>query len=68
MVALHPEFVIDESKNPKAVLLPFSEWKEVIADLEELDDIRAFDSAKVSSEESIPFDQAVREIREDYKS
>ena len=68
MVALHPEFVVDESKHTKAVLLPFPEWENVVSELEELDDIRAFDAAKASNEETIPFDQAVREIREDYKS
>ena len=68
MVTLHPEFIVDDTKHTKAVLLPFPEWKNVVAELEELDDIRAFDAAKASSEETIPFDQAVREIREDYKS
>lgn len=66
MVALHPEFVLDEDKHTKAVLLPFPEWEKVVAELEELDDIRAFDTIKSSSDEAIPFDQAVREIREDY--
>ena len=66
MVTLHPEFVIDEKKNTKAVLLSFPEWEGVVAELAELDDIRAFDTAKSSAETSIPFDQAVREIREDY--
>ena len=68
MVTLHPEFVVDEAKHTKAVLLPFPEWEDVVAELEELDDIRAFDVAKESDEETIPFDQAVREIRGDYKS
>ena len=66
MVSLHPEYVVGEDKHTKAVLLPFSEWEEVVSELEELDDVRAFDAAKSSSEESIPFDQAVREIRKDY--
>jgi hypothetical protein len=60
MVTLHPEFVIDEAKHTKAVILPFPEWKDVIAELEELDDIRAYDAAKASDEKSIPFSQAIR--------
>ena len=68
MVPLHPEYVVGEDKHTKAVLLPLPEWEEVVAELEELDDIRAFDAAKSSNEESIPFDQAVREIREDYNA
>ncbi len=65
MVTLHPEYVVDEDKHTKAVLLPFREWENVVAELEELDDIRAYDATKASDEESIPFEQAVREIRED---
>ena len=67
MIDLHPQYVIDEHKKKKAVLLPISEWSEIISKLEELDDIRAYDEAKQSNEK-IPFDQAVREIREKYKS
>jgi len=68
MVSLHPEYVVDENKQTKAVLLPFPEWEQVVAELEELDDIRAFDAAKSSGEKSVPFDQAVREIRKDFNA
>ena len=66
MVSLHPEFIIDQSKHTKAVVLPFSEWEQVLADLEELDDIRAYDAATASAQDSFPFEAAVREIRADY--
>ena len=64
MNALHPQYVIDENQTPKAVLLPVAEWEQVMEELEELDDIRAFDLAKTASQEAIPFEQAVREIQE----
>ena len=64
MNALHPQYVVDENQTPKAVLLPVAEWERVVEDLEELDDIRAFDLAKAGSQETIPFEQAVREIQE----
>ncbi len=67
MVLLHPEYVVDENKQPKAVLLPMSEWKQVLDDLEELADIRAYDEAKAAADERIPFDLAVREIQEGYE-
>lgn len=63
MVTVHPEYVIDGDKQPKAVLLPISEWEQVVEELEELDDIRAYDKAKASNQDSIPFDQAIREIQ-----
>jgi hypothetical protein len=64
MVTVHPEYVVDKDNHTKAVLLPISEWEEVVDALEELDDIHAYDKAKTSPQDSIPFDQAVREIQE----
>ena len=43
MVAIHPEFVVDEKNAKKAVMLPFAEWQQVVEELEELEDIRSFD-------------------------
>jgi len=68
MIAIHPEYVVDKKKHPKAVLLPMADWKKVIEELEELDDIRAYDEAKASSPESIPFEQAIREIEGKYEA
>jgi PHD/YefM family antitoxin component YafN of YafNO toxin-antitoxin module len=64
MVTIHPEYVVDKDKHPRAVLLPISEWEQVMEELEELDDIRAYDKIKESAEDSISLDQAVREIQE----
>ena len=66
MVLVHPKYVVEDDKHPESVLLPVSEWKQVVNELEELDDIRAYDKAKASSHDSIPFNQAVREIQEGY--
>ncbi|MFH1038873.1 MAG: hypothetical protein V1789_09440 [PVC group bacterium] len=66
MVTVHPQYVVDEKQQPKAVLLPLVEWERVVEELEELDDIRAYDAAKGAPQDAIPFEQAVREIREEY--
>ena len=63
MLTMHPEIVIDRHRKPTAVLLRYSEWNRVLADMEELDDIRAYDRAKARREEAIPFEQAVRALR-----
>ena len=68
MVAVHPEYVVDENQNRKAVILPFAEWERIVEDLEELDDIRAYDKAKAESQDTVSFEQAVSEIREAYDS
>jgi PHD/YefM family antitoxin component YafN of YafNO toxin-antitoxin module len=64
MVAVHLQYVVDEKQQRQAVLLPAAEWEQIVEELEELDDIRAFDEAKAAPQQSIPFDQAVREIQE----
>ena len=58
MITLHPEYTED-----KAVKLTVAEWEQIVEELEELDDIRVFDEAKSRNEESISFDQAVKEIQ-----
>jgi hypothetical protein len=68
MVTLHPEYTVDDKQHRRMVVLPLVEWERVIEELEELDDIRAFDAAKEASQESVPFEQAVREIGEGYKA
>lgn len=63
MITLHPEYIVDEQSRRKAVLLPLAEWDRILEDLEDLDDIRSFDTAKTGPQETIPFEQAVREIQ-----
>lgn len=64
MLALHPEYVINEHQQPKAVLLPFEEWQQLLEAIEELEDIRAYDEAKARPLEVVPFEQAVQEIQQ----
>jgi len=64
MVSVHPQYLVDENQKRKAVVLPVDEWAQIVEELEELDDIRAYDEAKAQAQDSIPFEQAVREIRE----
>lgn len=63
MITVHPELVVDRRRNPKAVLLPYAEWNRIVADMEELDDIRAYDRAKARGGPAVPFEQAVKALR-----
>jgi hypothetical protein len=58
MVAVHPQYVVDENQHPQGVLLSVAEWEQVVEELEELDDIRAYDEAKASPQETVAFEQA----------
>ncbi len=62
MRSLKQQFIEDDKGRRIAVLLPIEEYNHMLEQLEELEDIKAFDAAKASDDEVIPFDQAVKEI------
>ena len=62
MVAIHPEFVVDEKNKKKAVMLPLAEWQQIMEELEELEDIRSFDEAKTHPSDAVPFDGVASRI------
>jgi PHD/YefM family antitoxin component YafN of YafNO toxin-antitoxin module len=57
-------FVIDDKGNPIGVILDIAEYRKLLEELEELESIRAYDAAKASGNEVIPFEQAVAEIEQ----
>ena len=64
MIALHPEFVVNGKAEKRAVLLPITEWKRLMEDMEELEDIGAYDKAKAKRcDAAVPFEEAVRQIK-----
>ncbi len=67
MISTKEQFVLDENGNRTAVLVDVKRYGEFLEALEELDSIRAFDEAKSSGDEPIPFLQAVEEIEKNRK-
>ena len=57
-----PKYVVDESGNRTAVTLSTKDWERVLEELEELDDIRAYDQARKDDSEHLCFEEAVSEI------
>ena len=64
----HPQYIVDENQQRKAVLLSLAEWQQIVEELEELDDIRAYDEAKAGSQDAVSLEQAVREIEEEHNA
>lgn len=62
MLKLHPQFLIDSNEKRTAVVVPIEEWQSLMDELEDRDDLRAYEAAKAEGGEAIPFDQAVKEI------
>ena len=65
-MTFHDErYLVDEKGERVAVLLGIEEYQKLLGELEELEAIRAYDAAKASKDEAVPFDQAVREIEQE---
>ena len=65
---MEARYIVDENGKRVSVILPIEEYERLLQELEELEDIRAYDEAKAAlqrgEDEVIPLDQAMREIRE----
>ena len=61
MPTVNEGYVVDENGDRVGVILPIEEYRKL---MEELESSRAYDAAKSSGDEAIPFDQAVREIEQ----
>lgn len=57
-------YVVDEQGNLIGVVLDIADYRKLLEELEELESIRAYDAAKASGDEAIPFEQAVAEIEQ----
>ena len=62
MTAIKELYVVDENGNRISVILDIDDYKKLLEELEELECIRAYDLAKASNDEVIPFEQAIAEI------
>ncbi len=65
MIKLKERYVVDEKGNRVGVLLDLEDYQKLLEELEELESIRAYDAAKASDDEAIPFEQAIKEIEKE---
>ena len=61
-MAAREQYVVDQNGDRTAVLIDVTYYQELRAALDEIESIRAFDEAKASGDEVIPFAQATEEI------
>ena len=64
MVRLNQRYIIDDQGNKVGVLLDMEDYQKLLEELEELESIRAYDSAKASGDEAVPFEIAVADIEQ----
>ena len=62
MLTVHPQYITDNTGKKISVVLPMKDFKAIMEELEELEDIKLYDEAKKSNEPSIPIDEAFKII------
>ncbi|HON29370.1 MAG TPA: hypothetical protein P5539_16820 [Mesotoga sp.] len=58
-----PHMIVNEDGKPVSVILSISTYKKILDDLEELEEIRAYDKAKKSTDEILPFEEALDKFK-----
>jgi PHD/YefM family antitoxin component YafN of YafNO toxin-antitoxin module len=62
MLTLHPQYITDKAGKKISVVIPMKDFKAIMEELEELEDIKRYDEVKKSNEPSIPIDEAFKMI------
>ena len=62
MITTKEQYVVDESGKRTAVLLEIERYEKLLEAREELEELRAYDNAKSSADDAVPFSQAAAEI------
>ncbi len=63
MTVLQEQYLTDREGKRVGVVLDIEQFQRIVEELEELEDIHAFDSVQTSGDEVVSFDQAIAEIR-----
>lgn len=60
---MRTQYITDNTGKKVSVILPIKDYQKIMDELEELEDIKAYDRAKARKSEPVPFEQAVKEIK-----
>lgn len=62
MITVNPNYITDNAGKKISVVLTIKEFKELMEELEEMDDIKLYDEAQKPIEPSVPIDDAFKGI------
>lgn len=62
MTHIRENFVVDAKGNRVGVFLPIKDYNRLLEELEDLDDIKAYDKATSRKQEFVALDQALKQI------
>lgn len=57
---MEPQFLTDAKGKKTGVLLSMKDYKKIMEDIEELDDIKSYDKVKKRNEKTIPLREAIK--------
>jgi hypothetical protein len=67
MLTIHPQFITDNTGKKISAVLPMKEFKTLLEELEELEDIRLYDESKKDNEPAITKNKAMAMIEAERK-
>jgi len=65
---MNTQFLTDANGNKTGVLISISQYKKMMEELEELEDIKTFDKAKKRNEKTIPLREAIQSRKKKLKN
>ncbi len=68
MLTVHPQFITDKEGNKISVVLPIREFELLLEELDDIEDVKSYDAAQASNEESILLDEAFKFIEAERRS
>jgi len=67
MRTIHPQFITDTEGKNISVILPLEEYEALLEELEDIEDVRAYDESNIVNDDSIPIDEAFKIIEGERK-
>ena len=62
MLAINPQYITDITGKKISAVLPMKEFKSIMEQLEDIEDVGLYDESKKDKEPSIPIDEAFKMI------
>lgn len=68
MLSIHPQYITDDTGKKISIILPIKEFKTIIEELEELEDIRLYDEGKNDKGATVSKKKAMEMIKAERKN
>lgn len=67
MISLHPNYITDNAGKKISAIIPINEFKTILEELEDLEDIKLYDESKNDNSPAIPKNDAMAMIQAERK-